>query len=154
MGTDRDKREYQGVKRLIQHPRCMPMTDSPAFPEKSNKWLSPMGYGNPPLSYSVFVRYLANLCRNEGLLGVEEAIRRITTMPADIMRIADRGRIAVGAKADLVVFDWDKLDYTVDFNNPSTPPTGIDYVFVNGAIALDKGQLTHALSGQVLTRND
>ena len=42
----------------------------------------------------------------------------------------------------------------MDFNNPSTPPTGIDYVFVNGVIALDKGQLTHALTGQVLTRND
>jgi len=113
-----------------------------------------MGYGNPPLSYSVFVRYLANLCRNEGLVGVEEAIRRITTMPADIMRLSDRGRIAEGTKADLVLFDWDKLDYTVDFNNPSTPPTGIDYVFVNGIPALEKGALTHALTGKVLTRNN
>ena len=57
------------------------------------------------------------------------------------------------AEADLVVFDLDKLDYTVDFNNPSTPPTGIDYVFVNGTPALEKGTLTHALTGKVLTRN-
>ena len=148
-----DKREYQGVKRLIQHSRCMPMTDSPAFPEKSNKWLSPMGYGNPPLSYSVFVRYLVNLCRSEGLLGMEEAIRRITSMPADIMRLADRGRIAEGAKADLVLFDWENLSFVVDFNNPSTPPTGIDYVFVNGVPALEKGALTHALTGKVIRRN-
>lgn len=148
----KDKREYQAVKRLIQHPRCMPMTDSPAFPEKSDKWISPMGYGNPPLAYSVFVRYLVNLCRDQGLLSMEEAIHRITAMPADIMRLADRGRIAEGIKADLLVLDWDKLGYTVDFNDPSTPPVGIDYVFVNGAVALSQGELTHVLSGQVLTR--
>ena len=69
------------------------------------------------------------------------------------MRLADRGRIAEGAKADLVLFDWENLNYVVDFNNPSTPPTGIDYVFVNGVPALEQGTLTHALTGKVIRRN-
>ena len=150
----KDKREYQGVKRLIQHPRCMPMTDSPAFLAGSDKWLSPMGYGNPPLAYSVFVRYLADLCREEKLLTREEAIRRITSMPAGIMRISDRGRIAENMRADLVLLDWEKLGYTIDFSNPSTPPRGIEYVFVNGVPALAESRLTHALSGRVLTREN
>ena len=147
-----DKREYQGAKRLILHPRCMPMSDSPALPAHSDKRLSPMGYGNPPLSYSVFIRYLVNFSREENLLSMEEAIRRITSLPASVMRITNRGRIQVGAKADLVLLDWAKLGYTVDFNNPSQPPSGIDYVFVNGVPAMQNGKLTHACTGEVLTR--
>ena len=149
----RDKREYQGLNRLVQHPRCMPMTDATSFPAVGENKVSIIG-GNPPSAYSLFIRFLTDLSRDQGLIPMEEAFRRMTSLPADIMRVSDRGRIAVGNKADLVVLDWDKLGYTTDFTKPSTPPSGIDYVFVNGVPALDKGELTRACTGKVLTRND
>jgi len=147
-----DKREYQGINRLFQHPRCMPMTDTPVLPASMERDISIIG-GNPPCAYSLFVQFLTDMCRDQGLIPMEEAFRRMTSLPADIMRISDRGRIAVGNKADLILLDWEKLGYTTDFANPSTPPSGIDYVFVNGVPALEKGTLTHACTGEVLTRN-
>ena len=148
-----DKREYQGIDRLVQHPRCMPMTDATSFPAVGENKVSIIG-GNPPSAYSLFIRFLTDLCRDKGLIPMEEAFRRMTSLPADIMRIPDRGRIAVGNKADLVLLDWEKLGYTTDFTKPSTPPSGIDYVFVNGTPALDQGVLTRACTGKVLTRNN
>lgn len=148
----RDKREYMGTNRLLSNQRGMPMTDSPAFPENSDKWLSSVGFGNPPLSYTAMIRYLVDVCREGEVMSVEEAIRRITTQAAEMIGIAARGCIAEGMKADLVLMDWDKLNYVIDFNNPSIPPTGIRYVFVNGSVALEEGRLTHALSGEVLTK--
>jgi N-acyl-D-amino-acid deacylase len=147
-----DKREYMATDRLLSNRRGMPMTDSPSFPEKSDKWLSPMDYGNPPLSYTAMIRYLVDICREGKVISTEEAIRRITTQAAEMVGIAERGYIGEGMKADLVLMDWEKLNYVIDFNNPSTPPTGIRYVFVNGNVALEEGRLTHVLSGEVLTK--
>ena len=147
-----DKREYMATNRLLRNRRGMPMTDSPAFPEKSDKWLSPMGYGNPPLSYTTMIRYLVDVCREGKAMSLEEAIRRITTQAAEMVNIPERGRIAEGMKADLVLMDWDQLNYVIDFNNPSAQPTGIHYVFVNGKAALEEGKLTHVLSGEVITK--
>ena len=148
----KDKREYQGADRLIQHPRCSPMTDTGAFPANSDKNLNVIGYGNPPLAYTVFVRYLVQMCREKGLITLEDAIRRITTLPASIMNLSDRGQIAEGMQADLVLLDWDNLGFDVDYNNPSLPPKGIRYVFVNGTPALEEGELTYAATGKVITK--
>ena len=148
----KDKREYQGADRLIQHPRCSPMTDTVAFPANSDKHLNFAGYGNPPLAYTVFVRYLVEMCREKGLITLEDAIRRITTLPASIMNLSDRGQIAEGMQADLVLLDWENLSYTVDYNNPSIPPKGIRYVFVNGTPAMEEGKLTHAATGKVIKK--
>ena len=149
----RDNRYYLGINRLVQHPRCMPMTDSSSFPAGAKKEEGHFGYGTPPVAFTGMVRFLATSCRDKRLMPMEEAIRRMTSLPADVMRISDRGRIAIGNKADLVLLDWDKLDYTVDYNHPSIPPTGIDYVFVNGVPALAEGYLTHTRTGEVLTRS-
>ncbi len=148
----RDKREYMGTNRLLANPRGMPMSDSPAFSEKSDKWINTMGYGNPPLSYTTMVRYLVDVCREGGVMSMEEAIRRMTTAAAEMVGITDRGCIAEGMKADLVLMDWEKLNYVIDFNDPSKQPEGIRYVFVNGSVALEEGKLTHVLSGKVLTK--
>jgi len=148
----RDKREYMGTKRLLANPRGMPMSDAASFPEKSDKWIDIMGYGNPPLAYSTMVRYLVDVCREGGVMSREEAIRRMTSAVAEMVGITDRGSIAEGMKADLVLLDWEKLNYTVDFNNPSKPPEGIRYVFVNGAAAMEEGVLTHVLSGRVVRK--
>ena len=147
----RDKREYMGTNRLLANPRGMPMSDAGSFPEKSDKWLNTMGYGNPPLAYTTMVRYLVDVCREGKAMSMEEAIRRMTSGAAEMVGIADRGRIAEGLQADLVLLDWEKLGYTIDFNNPSKQPEGIHYVWVNGVPALAEGKLTHALNGRVLT---
>jgi len=149
----KDKREYMGTNRLMRSSRCMPMTDSPSFPEKSDKWLNCLGYGNPPLSYTTMVRYLVDVCREGGVMSLEEAIRRMTSQAADMLEIDDRGRIAEGMQADLVLMDWENLNYVIDFNDPSKQPTGIRNVWVNGTLAMNEGVLTHDLNGRVLTRS-
>ena len=62
-------------------------------------------------------------------------------------------RMAQESPADLVLLDWDKLGYSIDFNQPTLPPTGIRSVWVNGVPALEEGVLTRALTGRVITRN-
>jgi len=69
-----------------------------------------------------------------------------------VVKLKGRGRIAEGMKADLVLMDWEKLGYTIDFNKPTTPPEGIRYVWVNGTPDLEEGKLTHALTGKVIRK--
>ena len=83
---------------------------------------------------------------------MEEAIRKITSMPADVVKLQDRGRIAVGKAADLVLLDWEKLGYVIDFHKPNTPPDGFRYVFVNGVPAMEEGKLTRKLTGRVIRK--
>ena len=118
----------------------------------SDKRLNFAGYGNPPLAYTVFVRYLVEMCKEKGLIPLEDAIRRITSLPASIMNLSDRGQIAEGMQADLVLLDWENLSYTVDYNNPSIPAKGIRYVFVNGMPAMEEGELTKAATGKLITK--
>jgi len=149
----RDKREYQGVKKLASHPRCMPMTDSGSFAINEDKWsTNGCGSGTYPLAFTAFARYLVDVCRDGGCITMEDAIRKITSLPADVVKLKGRGRIAEGMKADLVLMDWEKLSYTIDFNKPTTPPEGIRYVWVNGVPALEEGALTHALTGEVIRK--
>ena len=149
----RDKREYQGVKKLASHPRCMPMADSGSYAMEANKWEgNGTNTGNYPLAWTAFVRYLVDVCRDGGCIGMEEAIRKITSLPADVVKLTDRGRIEVGKVADLVLMDWDKLGYVIDFHKPNTPPTGFDYVWVNGVPAMAEGALTRKLTGKVIRK--
>jgi len=149
----RDKREYQGVRKLASHPRCMPMTDSASFAAETDKWsANGIGCGTHPLAFTAFVRYLVDVSRDGGCISMEEAVRKITSMPAELVKLNDRGRIAEGMQADLVLMDWEKLGYTIDFNKPTTPPDGIRYVWVNGTPALKEGELTHALTGRVIRK--
>jgi len=149
----RDKREYQGVKKFASHPRCMPMADSGTFALTTDKWEeNGCNPGTYPLAFTAFVRYLVDVSRDGGCISMEEAIRKVTSLPADVVKLKDRGRIAEGMKADLVLLDWDQLGYTIDFNKPTTPPDGIRYVWVNGVSALEEGTLTHALTGKVLRK--
>ncbi|MBR3640635.1 MAG: amidohydrolase family protein [Oscillibacter sp.] len=147
-----DKREYQGTRRLLQHERCLPMSDNAAFRVDGVKVGKVFNNGKPPAAFDCFVRYLVNYCHEGGPLDMLEGIRRITSMPAEIMGLHDRGVIREGMRADLVLLDWNKLGFTNDFNHPEIPPTGIRSVWVNGVPALTEGKLTHALTGRVLTR--
>ena len=150
----RDKREYQAVKKLASHSRSMPMADSGSFALGTDKWEgNGCNTGNYPLAYTAFVRYLVDVARDGGCISMEEAIRKITSLPADVVKLKNRGRIRIGMQADLVLLNWDKLAYTIDFHNPSTPPDGFRYVWVNGVPAMEEGVLTHNLTGRVIRKS-
>ena len=76
----------------------------------------------------------------------------MTSLPANRLKLYDRGRIAPGMAADLVIFDPDTIQDTATFSKPLAFPTGIGYVLVNGKIAVEQGRSTDELAGKVLRR--
>jgi N-acyl-D-aspartate/D-glutamate deacylase len=79
-----------------------------------------------------------------------DAIRRMTSLPANILRLTDRGRLSVGMKADLLVFDPEKIQDNATFEKPLQYATGIDYMLVNGIAVIAEGKLTAARPGTVI----
>ena len=88
--------------------------------------------------------------RDLSLLFLEEMIRRLTAAPAQRMGLSDRGLIKSGLAADIAVFDPNTIQDTATFEIPKQYPQGIEYVLVNGQIALDKGVHTGMLNGRAL----
>lgn len=109
--------------------------------------------GEPhPRAYGSFPRVLGKYVREEKVFSLEEAIRRMTSQPARIIGFTDRGVIRQGAKADLVVFDADKVIDTAAYNMPKQAPIGIEMVIVNGEVVVE-GDKEHVVpAGQVLRR--
>lgn len=109
------------------------------------------GEGVPhPRNYGTYPRLLGHYVRKEATLSLEEAIRKSTSLPAQHMGFVDRGTIANGKWADLVVFDPDTIADEGTFQNPHQYPSGIVYVLVNGVITVENGRITEARAGQVL----
>ncbi len=86
------------------------------------------------------------------MISLEEAIRKMSSLPADRLGIADRGRLKAGMKADLVIFDATRIIDRATTTDPTAAPVGIEYTIVNGNLVLDQGKITGAKPGQVLTR--
>ncbi len=108
--------------------------------------------GNPhPRNFGTFPRLLGYYVREKGLLSLEEAVRKITSLPAQIVRLPNRGRIAPQYYADLTLFDPDTIRDTATFTNPKQYPEGIHYVIVNGKVVIDQGEHTGARPGKILT---
>ena len=103
-----------------------------------------------PRFYGNFPRKIHRFARQKGLLSIPDAIRSMTSLPAQILGIRDRGTIREGNHADLVVLDLDNLADQATALNPHQPPTGIPFVFVGGVPVVDEGKLTWALPGQLL----
>jgi N-acyl-D-amino-acid deacylase len=103
-----------------------------------------------PRSYGNFPRLIARYVRERRVLTLEEAIRKMTSWPATRMRLAGRGLIKEGCWADVVVFDYDKIQDRSTYQQPLLFPEGIDYVLVNGQIVIDHGKHTGARPGHVL----
>jgi N-acyl-D-amino-acid deacylase len=130
------------VREFLQDPNIMVSTDG---------GLTSFGVGVPhPRNYGTYPRLLGHYVREEGILELEEAIRKSTSLPAGHMSIEDRGMIAIGKWADVVVFDPDSIIDKGTFQDPHQYPTGIEYVVVNGEITVERGRITDARAGQVI----
>jgi N-acyl-D-amino-acid deacylase len=105
-----------------------------------------------PRSYGAFARVLGVYVRERKLFDLETAVKKMTSLPADQAGLADRGRIASGKKADLVVFDPATVADAATFDAPHRYPTGIRYVLVNGVVVIDDGKQTEARPGRMLRR--
>jgi N-acyl-D-amino-acid deacylase len=103
----------------------------------------PRGYGN-------FARWLGRYVRDERLVPVEEAIRRLTSLPAANLGLNERGRLAAGLFADIVVFDPATIQDHATFEKPHQYATGVRHVFVNGVHVLRDGEHTGATPGRVV----
>lgn len=106
-----------------------------------------------PRSYGTFPRVLSRYVRDRKVIPLAEAIRRMTSLPAQRLKLADRGLIAVGKKADLAIFNPDAVQDNATFDSPHQFPIGIAHVLVNGRFAVKDGAQTDVLSGKVLRRS-
>jgi len=105
-----------------------------------------------PRSYGTFPRVLGRYVRELGVLKEGEAIRKMTSMPADRMGLHDRGRLAPGMMADLVVYDPRTIADTATFAQPHSLSRGVEVVILNGRVAWEHGAVTGVLAGRVLRR--
>jgi N-acyl-D-amino-acid deacylase len=103
-----------------------------------------------PRGYGTFPRVLGHYARDLGVISLPEAVRRMTSAPADRLGFSDRGRIAPGLVADLTVFDPETVIDRATFENPHQYPVGISYVFVGGVAVVRDGDVTGARPGVVL----
>jgi N-acyl-D-amino-acid deacylase len=103
-----------------------------------------------PRAYANFPRVIAEYVKKRHVLSLEDAIRKMTSWPATRMRLNDRGVIREGLKADVTVFNMDRIDDVANYENPTAYPTGVDFVLVNGQLVIDGGKHTGAKPGNVL----
>lgn len=114
----------------------------------------PLRSGVPhPRNFGTFPRVLAKYVREEKVVPLEEAIRKMTSLAAATSNLPDRGTIAAGKWADLVIFDPATVADKATFEQPFAYPVGIDTVIVNGQVVLDEGTHTNARPGKVLRRH-
>jgi N-acyl-D-amino-acid deacylase len=103
-----------------------------------------------PRAYGNFARVFAQYVRKDHVVSVEEAVRKLTSLPADNLSLKDRGRLKAGAFADVVVFDPTTIQDHATFEKPHQLSTGVSYVLVNGNMALKDGVPTGAATGRVV----
>ena len=130
-----------GIRRFYRHPVAMVGTDSTFVGAKPS-----------PRTYGSFPRILGQFVRDEGILGLEEAVAKMTSMPAARLGLRDRGVIVDGHVADVVVFDPATVRALATYDEPRKFPEGIVYVLVAGVLVVDGGVHTGATPGRALRR--
>ncbi len=124
------------MREALAHPLGAIATDGLAFAPSG-----PAHLGNPhPRSYGTYPRLFGRYVRDERVLGLEEAVRKCTSWPAERMGLTDRGRIRRGMRADLVIFDPKRITDTATWAEPHQFPRGIEFVLVGGHIAVEAGR--------------
>lgn len=138
----------ENTKRILAHPLCMVASDGSA-----RATYGKLSEGSPhPRSYGTFPRFLGRYVREDQIVSLPEAIRKLTLLPAETLGLNDRGKIAEGMFADIVCFNYNTIIDKADYVNPHQYPEGIPYVIVNGEIVINKGEHTGKLPGKILKR--
>ncbi|MDH4109563.1 MAG: amidohydrolase family protein [Gammaproteobacteria bacterium] len=109
---------------------------------------SPTGFH--PRGHGTFARIIEKFVVEDGVLSLPEAVRKMTSFAANVLGIGDRGRLAPGMKADLLIFDPARIRETATYPQPLSLAEGFDVVIVNGRVAREDGRLAPTLAGQVL----
>jgi N-acyl-D-amino-acid deacylase len=131
------------VDRIMKHPHVGIASDSS---------LLTFGEGAPhPRGYGNAVRVLGEYVRTRKVISLEEAVRKMTSLPADHFRFAGRGRLAVGNAADIAIFDRATVGDVATFEKPHAYARGVPYVLVNGVLIVRNGEHTGARAGMVLS---
>jgi N-acyl-D-amino-acid deacylase len=131
--------DMNDVKALMTHPAHMFATDGLRIGEMPN-----------PRTYGTFPKVLGQMVRDEKVLSMEEAVRKMTSFPARRWGLTERGVLEDGMKADIVIFDPATVRDKATFEDPKQFPEGIEYVFVNGQVVVEKGVHSGALPGESL----
>ncbi len=131
------------LQRVLKHPRTMIGSDG-----------LPHDVRPHPRLWGTFARVLGHYVRDVGLYSLEEAVHRMTGLPASVYGLRDRGRIAAGAAADIVIFDEETIADRATYEAPETPAEGISRVLVNGETIWRDGGPTGARPGRMLRRGD
>jgi N-acyl-D-amino-acid deacylase len=131
------------IDEIMRQPFTMTCTDGD---------LVPAGQGKPhPRGNGAFARKLRVYVRERGVIDLPFAIRSMTSLPATVFGMKDRGVLRPGAHADLLVFDPGKVRDLATYQDPHQLSAGFDYVIVNGTLARDNGRFTGALAGAIVT---
>ena len=136
------------LKALLKHPAAMPSTDGHVV--AMDEPMIHLGAAPAVRLYASFPKVLGVYVREDHLFPLEEAIRKMTALPAQAIGLEDRGFIRPGMWADIAVFDPDRIAHTATYFEPRQYCVGIEYVLVNGVLAMDQGKMTNALAGKTL----
>jgi N-acyl-D-aspartate/D-glutamate deacylase len=132
----------------LQQPWCSIGSDGSAYAIDG-----PLRRGNPhPRNFGTFPRVLGVYVRDRGVLRLEDAVRKMTSLNAAKLGIRDRGTLLPGMAADITIFAPDTVLDKSTYTAPFAYNDGIEYVIVNGQIVLDRGQHTQAMPGRSLRR--
>jgi N-acyl-D-amino-acid deacylase len=140
----------QDIKNIMTDPQMMVGSDG-----SSLRPVGILGKGKPhPRSYGCFPRFLGRYVYKQKLLTIEDAIRRVTSLPAARMNLKNRGLIRPGMYADITILNAEQLIDKATFQNPHQHSEGIIHVLVNGKLAIKDSKFTGELSGKTLRNND
>ena len=131
------------IARILQSPFAYSISDA----------TFPTGGKLHPRVYGAFSQVIETYVNRMHALTLSEAVNRMTRRPADRYGLKNKGRIALGADADVLVFDPKRVHVTATYDRPAQRAEGMDYVIVNGRIALTEGKLTGVCAGTVLEGN-
>jgi N-acyl-D-amino-acid deacylase len=142
--------ELRDVDAIVKWPLMSIASDGSSLRDQG-----PLASGKPhPRNYATNSVIIEQFVNQRGLFSIEEAIHKMTALPASRLALTKRGRIAPGQIADVLIFDPANVKQNNDFVNPHVYSTGMDYVFVNGKPALENGKPTGTLPGRVVRSLD
>lgn len=132
----------EDIKRIMQYPFNMFASDAT---------IRTYGYGMPhPRGYGTNARVLAKYVRDEKVISLEEAIRRMTSLPAQKFQLKDRGLLKEGMAADIVIFDEKEVQDISTFTNPHAYSKGFHFVIVNGVLTVENEKHLGVRAGKAL----